>query len=437
MNNQSQHNLLQKYQAVRTQTAEICLPLETDDYIVQSMPDVSPIKWHLAHTTWFFEIFILIPYIKDYPVFNSSYHYLFNSYYETLGGFHPRSQRGLLSRPTVKEIYQYRRHVDEYIPKLKKIKKTTELIEAFKRLELGIHHEQQHQELMLMDIKFNFGHHPLLPVYLPEQDSSAYIAHDQTLNSINSITNSVSSFTDDDWLIIPKGLYEIGWSHTKFAFDNEKPCHSIYLADFAIDNRLITNQEFLEFMSDGGYQNPVFWLADGWQAVQTYQWQHPLYWQQLDNTWWEMTLHGLLPLAMDVPVAHISYYEADAFAKWAHARLPLEAEWEIAASNQQNKISANFLESGELHPVAACITNSKQFFGDLWEWTQSPYLPFPGFKPFTPPFTEYNGKFTCNQYVLRGGSAITPTDHIRLTYRNFYYPHQRWPFTGIRLARSI
>jgi ergothioneine biosynthesis protein EgtB len=422
-------DLLSEYDAVRKKTEEICQPLTADDYMVQAMPDVSPIKWHLAHTSWFFETFVLLPYSQHYSPFNDHYHFLFNSYYQSLGPFFPRAKRGCLSRPSVEEIYRYCRYVNEHMHDLNL--DAAVIPKIYDIIQLGIHHEQQHQELMLMDIKYNFAVNPLRPAYLKSSHSNLVSSSDAD-NSGKKI-NFEQSFTGSSFA---EGIYLIGWGGNGFAFDNEKPQHKVFLKSFEINHRLVTNGEFLEFILAGGYQNSNYWLSDGWQIVNQKKWHAPLYWEKINNAWWYMTLHGLSPLDPTAPVCHVSFYEADAYARWAKARLPLEAEWEVAASSH-NPNEGNFLESGYLQPIAASHQQATQFFGDLWEWTQSPYVSFPGFEAFAPPFNEYNGKFACNQFVLKGGCAITPKQHIRLTYRNFYYPYQRWPFTGIRLARSL
>lgn len=424
---------------VRKQTEAIANPLTIEDYVIQTMPDVSPMKWHIAHVTWFFETFLLVPYLKDYQLFNPHYHYLFNSYYEAMGPFFPRAKRGNLSRPTVEEAYQYRHYVDQHLLSLVENFHNKEIPnEIMVRFLLGINHEQQHQELMLMDIKYNFANNPLRPPYAPPQTST-------TNNSSNQIKNL--------WLECSGGVKEIGYKGNNFAFDIECPRHSLYLAPFQIQNRLVTNGEYLEFILAGGYKKPQYWLFDGWLTINTNRWQNPLYWEKRDSNWWIMTLQGMRPIDWDEPVCHVSYYEADAYARWANARLPTEGEWEVAAEQFENikennnnsagtadnNYCGNFLETGYLHPIALSShqETSSQFFGDVWEWTQSPYLPYPGYVPFENLLSEYNGKFACNQFVLRGGCAVTPNSHIRSTYRNFYYPNQRWPFTGLRLAKNI
>jgi ergothioneine biosynthesis protein EgtB len=407
-----------RYQQVRQLSESICHPLAIEDYVIQSMPDVSPPKWHLAHTTWFFETFLLVPNLPKYEVFHPQFGYLFNSYYETVGKRHPRPQRGLLSRPTVEEIYRYRIYVDQGMQTLL----SHDLDPALKVLILlGLHHEQQHQELLLTDIKHILALNPLHPAYRTDIP----LAPQQTIAT-------------EQWLDYPGGLHSLGCSDTEFAFDfafdNESPVHPVYLQDYYLASRLVTNAEYLEFIQAGGYSNPDYWLSAGWATVQTAHWEAPLYWEQLDGEWWVMTLSGLRPLNLHEPVCHVSFYEADAFARWAGKRLPTEAEWEVAA--MQVPVQGNLLAQEQFHPMpAAGATRPDQLFGDVWEWTQSAYLPYPGFKPAAGAVGEYNGKFMCNQMVLRGGSCVTPPNHIRPTYRNFFPPETRWQFSGIRLAR--
>ncbi len=407
------HLLQNHYQNIRQVSAEICQPLAIEDYGVQSMPDVSPPKWHLAHTTWFFETFLLVPHLPGYEIFHPQFGYLFNSYYEAIGERHPRLQRGLLSRPTVADVYGYRAAIDRAMNILLSLPSiNSELADL---VQLGLHHEQQHQELLLTDIKHILGNNPLYPSYRADLPSE--------------VSNNISI----EWSSYPGGVYAIGHEGTEFAFDNESPRHAVYLQDYAIANRLVTNGEYLEFITAGGYQKPEYWLAAGWSTVQIEQWQAPLYWEEIAGQWWVMTLAGLLCLNIDEPVCHISFYEADAYARWAGKRLPTEAEWEVAAS--QLPLQGNFLESGQLHPSAATTKNRpEQMFGDVWEWTQSAYLPYPGFQSAAGAVGEYNGKFMCNQMVLRGGSCATSHSHMRPTYRNFFPPATRWQFSGLRLA---
>jgi ergothioneine biosynthesis protein EgtB len=404
--------MLDLYQQTRQISEKICQPLAIEDYTIQSMPDVSPPKWHLAHTTWFFETFLLLPHLPEYQVFNPQFGYLFNSYYEAVGARHPRHQRGILSRPTVAEVYQYREYVDRAMQTLlSKIPEDSNLVDL---VTLGLHHEQQHQELLLTDIKHILALNPLHPVY--RDDLQDHLA------------TTDSTF---EWLDYPGGLYSIGHAGTGFAFDNESPQHQVYLQDYSLGSRLVTNAEYLEFIQAGGYQTAQYWLAEGWATVQSHQWQAPLYWELIDGEWWVMTLAGLRQLNSGEPVCHVSFYEADAYATWKGKRLPTEAEWEVAAVDLP--IAGNFLDRDRLHPIPGEDVQN-QFFGDVWEWTQSAYLPYPGFKIADGAIGEYNGKFMCNQMVLRGGSCATSANHIRPTYRNFFPPSTRWQFSGIRLA---
>lgn len=411
-------SLLDRYRHVRHISEQICQPLETEDYVIQTMPDVSPPKWHLAHVTWFFETFLLTPYLPKYEVFHPQYGYLFNSYYEAVGDRHPRPHRGLLSRPTVDDVYRYRAYVDDAMQQLIAEQQGNSTVENL--ITLGLHHEQQHQELLFTDLKHILAYNPLRPAYRTS-DTSQQASH-------------TSQKTAETWLDYPGGLYSIGYDGEDFAFDNESPVHQVYLQDYYLAARLVTNGEYLEFIQAGGYQKPEYWLSEGWATIQKERWNAPLYWEEIDGTWAIMTLAGLQPLNEHEPVCHVSFFEADAFAHWAGKRLPTEAEWEVAAAPVA--IRGNFMDSGNFHPVPASgATRPDQLYGDVWEWTQSAYLPYPGFKPAAGAIGEYNGKFMCNQMVLRGGSCVTPMDHIRSTYRNFFPPSARWQFTGIRLAQ--
>jgi ergothioneine biosynthesis protein EgtB len=402
-----------RYQQIRQISEQICQPLAIEDYTIQSMPDVSPPKWHLAHTTWFFETFVLLPHLPGYTVFHPQFGYLFNSYYEAVGTRHPRHQRGILSRPTVAEVYQYRASIDRAMTTL--LSTTAEHPDLVDLIILGLHHEQQHQELLLTDIKHILALNPLHPTYRDDLQPHPHSSPKEKCA----------------WLEYPGGLYNIGHTGNEFAFDNESPRHQIYLQSYQLADRLVTNGEYLEFIQAGGYQESKYWLAEGWMTVQTQQWRSPLYWELIDRQWWVMTLGGLKQLDLRSPVCHVSFYEADAYATWRGQRLPTEAEWEIATVNIPQ--SGNFLDSDFLHPTPAKSLH-QQFFGDVWEWTQSAYLPYPGFQIAAGAIGEYNGKFMCNQMVLRGGSCVTSSDHIRPTYRNFFPPATRWQFSGIRLA---
>ncbi|MBD1913980.1 MULTISPECIES: ergothioneine biosynthesis protein EgtB [unclassified Leptolyngbya] len=406
--------LADAYPQVRRLSEAICNPLAIEDYGIQSMPDVSPPKWHLAHTTWFFETFLLVPHLPGYEVFHPQYGYLFNSYYEAVGQRHPRPQRGLLSRPTVEEVYRYRAYVDDGMRSLLNTPLSPEVKDL---ITLGLHHEQQHQELLLTDIKHIFAINPLRPAYRTD---------------LKEATQSTTP-SKESWLDYPGNLYAIGFEGNEFAFDNELPRHQVYLQDFWLAAHLVTNGEYLEFIEAGGYQQPDHWLSEGWATVQTQRWEAPLYWEKRDGDWWIMTLGGMRPLNLNEPVCHVSFFEADAYARWAGKRLPTEAEWEVATASVP--VKGNFLEDDYLHPIpAAGLTRPDQLFGDVWEWTQSAYLPYPGFKTAPGAVGEYNGKFMCNQIVLRGGSCVTPPNHIRPTYRNFFPPSARWQFSGFRLA---
>jgi ergothioneine biosynthesis protein EgtB len=399
-----------QFNAVRQLSEKLCVPLATEDYVVQSMPDVSPPKWHLAHTTWFFETFLLVPCLAGYEIFHPQFGYLFNSYYETIGDRHPRPQRGLITRPTVDEVYRYRVYVDEAMRSL--IQQIADSPEVEHLLVLGLHHEQQHQELLLTDIKHILAGNPLRPAYQTD------------------LPHCAAPALATQWIDYPGGLHNLGHEGSTFAFDNEGPQHPVYLQDYQLASQQVTNGDYLAFMEAGGYQTPDYWLAEGWTTVQAEGWHAPLYWENIDGDWWVMTLGGLRRLNEQEPVCHISLFEADAFARWSGQRLPTEAEWELAAVHAP--IQGNLLEQGYLHPVPG----SHSLYGDVWEWTQSAYLPYPGFQPARGAVGEYNGKFMCSQMVLRGGSCVTPPHHIRPTYRNFFPPTARWQFTGIRLARS-
>ncbi|QBQ55040.1 ergothioneine biosynthesis protein EgtB [Nitrosococcus wardiae] len=412
-------HLMRRYRQVRQLSETLCQPLESEDYVIQTMPDVSPPKWHLAHSSWFFENFIVIPQLKDYQPFHPAYGYLFNSYYETVGEFWPRPQRGLLSRPTVAEVYEYRRHVDRGMARLAENLEPEEWATLAPLIELGLHHEQQHQELLLTDLKHIFAINPLRPAYQEPAIPKPWGGEESG---------------NLEWYEYEGGQHALGHGGKGFAYDNEGPNHQIYLRDFRLASRLVTNGEYLAFMEAGGYEEPHYWLSDGWFAVRQQGWQAPLYWEQRDEGWWQMTLNGMQPVRKDAPVCHLSYYEAEAYARWAGYRLPTEAEWEVAA--RALLCQGNFLDSGALQPLPAPPAENApvQMFGDVWEWTASPYAPYPGYRPSEGAIGEYNGKFMCNQMVLRGGSCVSSRDHLRASYRNFFPPHARWQFTGLRLA---
>lgn len=408
----SLESLAARYTRIRSATLDLCRHLHAEDFVVQSMPDVSPTKWHLAHVTWFFERFVLQPHLDGYRTFNGQYHYLFNSYYYTVGAMHARPDRGMLTRPTVPEILAFREHVDEAMQML--LADREDDPETEQLVTLGLNHEQQHQELLLTDIKHVFSRNPLKPAVNPE------------LPAPSSRKPPAYSFYEG-----ASGISEIGASGPGFCFDNETPRHTTLLHPHEIGSRLITNGEYLEFIRDRGYEKPDLWLSDGWSTIGERGWDRPLYWtKEMDA---EFTLGGMREIDVNAPVTHVSYYEADAFARWAGARLPAEAEWEIAASDES--VNGNFVESGYWHPAAAGARDT-QFFGDVWEWTSSSYGPYPGFEPLAGSLGEYNGKFMCNQVTVRGGSCVTAEDHVRASYRSFFYPDARWQFLGIRLARD-
>ena len=408
-------SLLARYREVRRQSESICQPLATEDYCIQSMPDVSPPKWHLAHTSWFFETFILRRYAANYAVFHPRYDYLFNSYYETIGSPYPRARRGLLSRPTVADIYRYRAHVDAAIEDFLTRCPAAHAGMVCDRIVLGLHHEQQHQELLLTDIKHILALNALRPAY----------------SEIAELPSALAPALA--WIEHPGGVREIGHDGSGFAFDNETPRHRVYLNDFALASRAVTNGEYLAFMQDRGYERSDLWLSDGWREMKDQGWRAPLYWEDQDGGWRTYTLGGMRRVRDDEPVCHLSYYEADAYARWAGKRLPTEAEWEVAATSFD--VAGNFVESSRLHPNAADAKFSPaQLFGDVWEWTASDYAPYPGFRAAAGALGEYNGKFMCNQRVLRGGSCVSPQSHLRASYRNFFYPNTRWQFAGLRLA---
>jgi ergothioneine biosynthesis protein EgtB len=422
--------LAARYREVRGLTESLCQPLEIEDYGVQSMPDASPPKWHLAHTTWFFETFVLAAHVPGFRPFHPSYNYLFNSYYTAAGERWPRQARGLLSRPTVREVYDYRHATDEHVLHLLDSAAEAAFAALAPVLELGLNHEQQHQELLLTDLKHAFALNPLRPAYRKTPPT----------------TTAAGTAGSLAWTAYAAEVRWLGHDGSGFAYDNESPRHRVFVEAFQMAGRLVTAGEFLDFVEDGGYRSPEWWLSDGWQSRSTHGWETPLYWERREGRWWLMTLHGPRELVRDEPVCHVSYYEADAYARWAGARLPSEAEWETAAGALTP--GGNFLDSGRLHPAPACATAVSavglttadtavahgQFFGDTWEWTASPYVAYPGYRPPTGALGEYNGKFMCNQIVLRGGSCATPLSHLRPTYRNFFPPEARWQFSGIRLA---
>ena len=411
--------LIDKYKSVRDFFNTLCEPLKTEDYVIQSMPDVSPTRWHLAHTSWFFEAFVLNKAIKHYKSLHPQYNFLFNSYYVQIGERFTRALRGMLSRPTVEEIYTYRNYVDKNILGFLESCTEKELGEFGPIIEIGIHHEQQHQELMLTDIKHVFSINPLYPVYIDKYPPVGSYTPNLTFKSFK------------------EGIYETGHEGKDFGYDNEFPRHKQYLKSFGIAKRLITNSEYLDFIDDGGYKKPEIWLSDGYATAEKENWQAPMYWEKKDGDWWNFKLTGFHKVDLNEPVCHISYYEADAFARWAGYRMPTEAEWETAAD--ELPVEGNFVENEYYHPVIVPEDDEmglKQMYGDVWEWTMSPYIPYPGYKTLPGALGEYNGKFMSNQMVLRGGSCATSVTHIRKTYRNFFYPQTRWQFMGLRLAKD-
>ena len=416
--------LRDRFHQIRNFTDALCAGLEPEDCVVQSMPDVSPTKWHLAHTTWFFETFILKKFVPGYCAEIPEYAYLFNSYYNAAGDMHRRDLRGLISRPTVSQAHRYRASVDSHIDDLLSNSDESLLDEMESILVLGFHHEQQHQELLITDIKHVFAQNPLYPVFRTTEERTAtecrpyrFIDFEETVTAI-------------------------GHDGDGFAYDNEGPRHRALVPAFSLATRPVTNGEFIAFIEDNGYSRPEFWLSLGWMTVNEQRWNAPLYWTKRDGAWWNFTLSGLRPVDQSEPVTHVSYFEADAYANWAGARLPTEFEWERAALSCP--IEGNFVETELFHPVpvgSAMLADKPgkdqhlhQMFGDVWEWTRSAYSPYPGYRAAPGALGEYNGKFMCNQYVLRGGSCATSRIHIRRTYRNFFQPEKRWQFTGIRLA---
>ena len=408
--------LLARYRHVRRTTERLCAPLAAEDHVVQAMPDVSPTKWHLAHVSWFFETFLLEPNLPGYAPQHPGYRVLFNSYYNAVGPQFSRPDRGHLSRPTVAEVLAYRAWVDDGMIALLERGEDARLAAALPLLDLGLNHEQQHQELILTDIKYNLAVNPLRPAYhsvtLPRGPAARPLG----------------------WREQAGGLHGIGHEGDGFAFDNESPRHTVYLRPYRLADRPVINGEYLAFMDAGGYDTASLWLSEGWRTVRERGWQAPLYWEQRDGVWYTQTLSGLLPLDPHAPVAHVSYFEADAYARWRDARLPTEQEWEHAAAGAA--IAGNFQDSGVFHPLAATDDGGAlaQLFGDVWEWTQSAYAPYPGYRPASGAVGEYNGKFMVSQMVLRGGSCVTPRSHLRASYRNFFPPDARWQFSGIRLA---
>lgn len=419
------HDLSSAYSSVRARTEALAAPVSAEDCTVQSMPDASPLKWHLAHTSWFFETFVLARAAAlglargGWRPHHPQFAYLFNSYYEGAGQRIARADRGLLTRPSLAEVMRYREHVDRAMRSL--LDDGADLSPLLPVVTIGLHHEMQHQELILTDVKHLFSRNPLRPAYQRGEPDPA----------------RARAMRAREFVPFRAGLRSIGHAGRGFAFDNETPRHEVYCPSFELAARPVTNGEYLAFVEDGGYERATLWLSDGWAAVQQLGWRAPLYWEREGDRWTAFTLGGMRDLDPDEPVAHVSYFEADAFARWAGARLPRESEWEIAATGLP--IEGNLLESGALHPraIAAEAPGLAAMFGDVWEWTQSAYAPYPGYRELDGVLGEYNGKFMCSQLVLRGGSCASPAAHIRATYRNFFPPTARWQFSGIRLARDM
>jgi ergothioneine biosynthesis protein EgtB len=411
--------LIERFRQVRNFTTRLCQGLEPEDCVVQSMPDVSPTKWHLAHTTWFFETFVLKTWMPGYQPIAPQYAYLFNSYYNAAGDMHRRDLRGLISRPTVAETYRYRASVDERVVELIESADDELLNEIEPVLVLGFNHEQQHQELLVTDIKHVFAQNPLYPIFEKRKD----VSHSRAPTPLRFVN-------------FDEAIVSIGHDGSGFSYDNESPRHRALIPAFSLASRPVTNGEYLAFVEAGGYRRSEFWLSLGWMTVNEQRWQSPLYWMQQDGKWWHFTLSGFRPIDESEPVTHVSYFEADAYANWSGARLPTEFEWENAATGLP--INGNFVDTQRFHPTPASADDGElmQMFGDVWEWTRSAYSPYPGYRAAPGALGEYNGKFMCNQYVLRGGSCATSRDHIRPTYRNFFQPEKRWQFTGVRLARD-
>ncbi len=403
-----------RYLEIRSFTQDLCKPLKTEDYVAQPIIDVSPPKWHLAHTTWFFETFILKEFVKGYKIFHQDYNFLFNSYYNTAGDRVIRPSRGNMTRPSVEEVLEFRAYVDEHMVKLLDEGIKDESLAHF--IEVGLNHEQQHQELLICDIKYILNQAPLYPAYKDNFQKS------------NLKSRPLQYYRFDE------GVYEIGFEGNEFSFDNERGKHKTFLHAFSIADRLVNNAEYMEFILDGGYENSVHWLSDGWDWVQNNNINSPLYWFKDDGDWKQFTLYGKQDIDWYAPVTHVSFYEADAFARWKGQRLATEAEWEVACLDYGDIDKGNFVDSGKMKPLA---DGNNQFYGDCWEWCNSAYLPYPGYEQAEGALGEYNGKFMINQMVLRGGSCATSKSHIRPTYRNFFHPNLQWQYTGVRLAKDI
>lgn len=416
----TQKSLAARYRWVRQRTEALCETLAVEDFVVQSMPEASPVKWHIAHTTWFFETLVLMKHLIDYNQFHPEYSFLFNSYYENLGPRLCKSRRGMLSRPTVEEIFKYRQYVDAHL--LDRLESSEDISHPMSTaVTLGLNHEEQHQELLITDLKHAFASNPLKPVYRPMGDDDS------------------DEIPPMRWHEYAEGIYTIGHHGIGFGYDNETPAHKEFLGSYRLASRLVTNREYLAFIEEGGYTRADLWLSDGWAEVLSQHWTAPLYWENIGGKWWTMTLGGMREVKKNEPVCHVSFYEADAFARWWGHRLPTEAEWEVAASTCI--VEGTFAESERFHPLAIreqlySDETPLQMFGDVWQWTQSAYLPYPGYRREVGAIGEYNGKFMSGQMVLRGGSCATPRSHIRSSYRNYFGPETRWQFSGIRLAED-
>ena len=414
--------VIKRFQRIRKQTELLCSPLQTEDYVVQPIVDVSPPKWHLGHSSWFFEQFVLIPRKKGYKLFHPDYAYLFNSYYESVGKRVMRTNRGNITRPAVEEVYKYRTYINEQMEAYLQEQKVPQEVQYI--IELGLQHEQQHQELLVYDIKYILGGNPLFPVYEHAPESSRNIKKEERPTG---------------WLEVQEGVYQIGWDKPQeFHYDNELGIHKEYVPAFRLMDRLVSNAEYLEFMEDGGYENFRHWLQEGWEWVKQSQVKAPFHWHKIEGDWFRFSMHGLEKLDLAAPVSHVSFYEADAFARWKGMHLPTEAEWEVACQKFAPSVpaEANMQDFGLFEPQPSKGGNN-QLYGDLWEWTSSAYRPYPYYAAAEGALGEYNGKFMVNQMVLRGGSCATPRDHIRPTYRNFFHPHLQWMYSGIRLAQHI
>ena len=418
-NNLSREKLINRFKEIRAFSLKLCETLVTEDFVIQSMPDASPTKWHLAHTSWFWEAFVLKEVNPDYKSINPQFNYLFNSYYTLIGKRFSRPHRGLLARPTVKEVMEYREFVDENMLNFLINADEKEVAQIAIVIDIGLNHEQQHQELIVTDIKHVFSVNPLHPVFRERK-----IIETADPGAI-------------EWITFKEGIFEVGYKGNEFFYDNEQPDHKIYLHDFELASRLVTNREFIKFIEDGGYSRPELWLSNGFATVENENWQAPMYWEKVDGEWHNFTLSGFRQVILEEPVTHISFFEAEAFAHWSGFRLPTETEWEVASANLP--VEGNFVENENFHPVTLTEKNKgrlNQMYGDVWEWTRSDYAPYPGYKVPSGAIGEYNGKFMSGQIVLRGGSCATPISHIRNTYRNFFPPNARWQFSGIRLAKD-